>query len=149
MRAYILKKIIVSFLFVSVIASLPCNAFAINCDSSTVGMTHYNSVTSNMEYCNGLAWQVMGQMANGNGCHWENWGSKGQRGNGSNPSNISGVTLSAQYVNVVNNGESASNLTSAAYCKLGEYVAAVEGDGVTTGAKRDFGSILCCPVGGS
>ncbi|MFT4926952.1 MAG: hypothetical protein ACI8WB_003052 [Phenylobacterium sp.] len=34
----------------------------------------------------------------------------------------------------------------AAICPLGHYVAGHEGSGITTGGKRNFGNILCCPA---
>ena len=52
-------------------------------------------------------------------CVWLNWGSKNQ-------------------------GGSAPDLESA-YCPLGMYAAGIKGTGVSTGAKRDFGKIYCCP----
>jgi prepilin-type N-terminal cleavage/methylation domain-containing protein len=41
-------------------------------------------------------------------------------------------------------GDPTCDATSTAWCKPGDYVAAVVGAGITTGGKRDFGYIYCC-----
>ena len=102
---------------------------------AVVGEVHFNPSTKAMELCDGANWKVMGaSLGDGTGCHWEYWGSKGEGGNGK------GSTYS-----LAAGSPTPPNPESGAYCKLGEYIAGMVGEGVTTGGKRDFGHIFCCP----
>ena len=134
-RIFLLLGIfLVSIWNIQAMAALPACSATVN-----FGRMQFDPASTNMVYCNVQAWQVLGgAMGDGTGCHWEGWGSKGQGGNG----------LGNLYTNMATGGGTPASPASGAFCKIGEYVAAVSGTGVSTGAKRDFGVILCCPVSG-
>ncbi len=108
-------------------------SFAAAC--SVVGEVHFNPSTKAMELCDGSSWKVMGaSLGDGTACHWEYWGSKGEGGNGK-----------GSIYSLASGSPTPPNPESGAYCNLGEYIAGMVGEGITTGGKRDFGHIFCCP----
>ena len=108
-------------------------AHAMTCTNA--GQLRYDPNTKGMQLCDGSNFKLIGGgIGQGTGCHWVSWGSSGQAAGG-NPA------LYASPTGGNFNG-------SAGFCNLSDYAAGVVGTGITTGAKRDFGMVLCCPLGG-